>query len=163
MFAQVFDDKNSTSLLTKGGHVEERDGVTRWKRPLVTARDRQAGWLARRKHGSFVLSCLVLRFMLDMLITRLVLKARFAWKKEGWIVDCSLHWKNIRSSFVAQYSTTNSMTYLSIDDSINCPLWNSTARRRGLRRAPEVRGKSLKKAVEESIFLLRTCSDWRRP
>jgi hypothetical protein len=157
MFAQVFDDKNSTSLLTKGGHVEERDGVTRWKRPLVTARDRQAGWLARRKHG--LLSCLVLRFMLDMLITRLVLKARFAWKKEGWIVDCSLHWKNIRSSFVAQYSTTNSMTYLSIDDSINCPLWNSTARRRGLRRAPEVRGKSLKKAVEESIFLLR--SDWR--
>ena len=82
MFAQVFDDKNSTRMLTKGGRVEERDGVTRWKRPLVTARDRQAGWLARRKHGSFVLSCLVLRFMLDMLITRLVLKARFAWKKE---------------------------------------------------------------------------------
>ena len=70
MFAQVFDDKNSTRMLTKGGRVEERDGVTRWKRPLVTARDRQAGWLARRKHGSFVLSCLVLRFMLDMLITR---------------------------------------------------------------------------------------------
>jgi hypothetical protein len=60
MFAQIFDDKNSTSLLTKGGHVEERDGVTRWKRPLVTARDRQAGWQARRKHGSFVLSCLAL-------------------------------------------------------------------------------------------------------
>jgi hypothetical protein len=24
------DDNNSTSLLTNGGHVEERDGVTRW-------------------------------------------------------------------------------------------------------------------------------------
>jgi hypothetical protein len=35
VFAQIFDvNNNSTSLLTKGGHVEEREGVTR----------RQAGW-----------------------------------------------------------------------------------------------------------------------
>ena len=66
MFAQVFDDKNSTSLLTKGGHVEERDGVTRRASPLAR------GWLAA---STGLLSCLVLRFMLDILITRLVSKA----------------------------------------------------------------------------------------
>jgi hypothetical protein len=66
LFAQVFDDKNSISSSTEGGHVEETDGVTRWKRH----RPRQAGARA-------LVFCLglVLRFTLDILITRLVSKA----------------------------------------------------------------------------------------
>lgn len=159
MFAQVFDDKNSTSLLTKGGHVEERDGVTRWKRPLVTARDRQAGWLARRKHG--LLSCLALHARHPHHASRV--ESAICLEETGLDRRLLVALEEFTLEFRCRFSTANSMTYLSIDGSINCPLWNSTARRRGLRRAPEVRGKSLKKAVEESIFLLRTCSDWRRP
>ena len=74
MFAQVFD-KNRTSLVAKGGHVEEEKrpggGVIRWWK---RHRSRQAGWLAEST-STGLLSCLVLRFMLAILITRLVSKA----------------------------------------------------------------------------------------
>ena len=104
--------------------MEEKDGVTRrWKRH----RSRQAGWLAAAESTGLVLSlCSTFSSRVSCQSGQTVT----TWEKESWILRLFRAMYDVLLEFYRPLLTFNGMTCVSIENSINCPLWNSTVRRR---------------------------------